>query len=516
VTVPLAPSWEPSTEEEHLRLRLAATCRASPGRFMCTTSRGTRQYAPHLQLLDDALLDAVEADEGRLIVSLPVRGGKSELCSRALPAWYLGMNPTKEVILAGHEATFATEHGGAARDLLNEWGPSVFGVTVNPTSRSRKRWSILDHKGGMLSIGVNQSPIGRGGDLVVVDDPLKSLADAMNDEVRRKINEVWWQGVMESRIAPGGTVIIVCSRWHEDDLSGYLKTNFPADWKELHIEAIATKAGAERDPLGRQPGDPYWPQRWPKRKMEQRRERSGGEASIVWNAQYQGTPLPSTGTLFDIGRLRYVARPDSLTIDWCRAWDLAASEDTTADYTVGVLIGRYRDSGRWIIADVVRGQWHPSKVRAELDTTAELDGRHVEIELPQDPGQAGKDQGQQLVARLSGFFARAIPQSGSKVTRALGLSAQVGAGNVDVLCCPPDEMRRIVAGLEVPARDASEKVNPPWLDALVAEFRLFDRGTHDDQVDAASSGFNRLARLDGGTTPGDADDAFAGAVRTGN
>jgi predicted phage terminase large subunit-like protein len=297
-----------------------------------------------------------------------------------------------------------------------------------------------------------------------VDDPIKSWEAAMSPRVRERTIE-WWTGTMESRIEPGGAVILICARWHEDDLSGFLLREAPDEWTELRLPAICDDP--DSDPLDRQLGEALWPERYPLDDLERRhRATSLALGEQVWLAQFQQTPKTPAGGLFPDGKWSWVAgRLDCRR--WVRAWDLAATTGG-GDWTAGVLIGELAD-GRWLIADVVRGQWSPDEVRARIRGCADRDPAGTVVELPQDPGQAGKDQAQQLIRMLAGRDVRARPQTGSKEVRAAGLSAQQRAGNVV-----------LVEGL-------------PWVGAFVAELNGFPKGAHDDQVDAAATGFNALA-----------------------
>ena len=155
--------------------------------------------------------------------------------------------------------------------------------------------------------------------------------------------------------------------------------------------------------------------------------------------------------------------PDGLA--WVRGWDLAASEGG-GDWTVGARMARLPD-GRFLIDDVVRGQWEGHRWRQEMQTAAARDPDGTGIELPQDPGQAGKDQAQQLVALLAGYNVSAKPQTGSKEVRAAGYAAQQQAGNLVL-------------------------VEGGWNGAFVAEHTSFPTGSHDDQVDAGATAFNAL------------------------
>lgn len=164
-------------------------------------------------------------------------------------------------------------------------------------------------------------------------------------------------------------------------------------------------------------------------------------------------------------------------VEVCRAWDLAATIPTDAapdpDWTAGVKIGR-RPNGRFVVLDVRRDRLRAADVRALIRRTAEADGRSVRVRLPQDPGQAGKDQAESLISALAGYIAQARPVVGDKVTRVEPLASQWQAGNVD-----------IVAG--------------PWNEPFLAELEAFPlKGAHDDQVDAAGDAF---AALDTQSTP---------------
>lgn len=438
--------------------------RATPAGFAEARSRGMWRPAAHLAIVEAACLDTI-ANGGRLILSISVRHGKSEFVSKWLIAWYLATHPDARVILAGHEADFAARWGRAARDILTEYG-SEFGVTVSQASGAANRWDLArPHHGGMLTVGVGGSPIGRGADLMVVDDPIKSYADAMSPLVRQRIQD-WWTGTMVSRIEPGGAVILIMARWHEDDLAGFLLREQPGEWTEVRLPAIADDPA---DPLGRAIGDPLWPERFPAAELERRRvETSLSLGEAVWLAQYQQRPTSPTGGMFPPGNWVHVEQFNHGWGEpqWARGWDLAAT-DGGGDYTVGARLGRLAD-GRIVVADVVRGRWDAHTVRQRIAETAASDPPGTLVVLPQDPGQAGKAQAQQYAAMLAGHSVKIEAQTGSKEVRATGFAAQQQAGNV----------------LVMPG---------PWRDLLVAEHAGFPRGTHDDQVDACASAFNALA-----------------------
>lgn len=453
-----ADAFDPPPPPDHL---------AGPVNYAIHRSRGQFTDARHIRVMEEAILRTI-ATGGRLIIAASVRHAKSWTGSLWLPPWYLGTHPDARVILAGHEADFAARWGRAGRDILTEFGQEDFGIEVAKRSDAANRWDIEKRLGGMLTVGVGGSPIGRGADLMIVDDPIKSYADAMSPLKRERVVE-WWTGTMASRVEPGGAVILLMARWHEDDLAGWLKANQGDRWEVLRLPALCDEP--ETDPLGRGLGVPLWPERWPAEALEERREEVTGKlGEVVWLAQYQGRPSPPAGGMFPERGWRFISAAEwadlapSATL--CRAWDLAASKDE-GDYTVGALVGRLPDD-RTVIVDVVRGQWESAEVQAQLRRAAEADGWGTDIRLPQDPGQAGKAQAQQLVAMLSGHNVTALPPSGPKEVRATGLAAQQQQGNVLL-------------------------VEGAWNGPFVAECAGFPRGVHDDQVDAAADGFNHLA-----------------------
>lgn len=437
--------------------------RADAVEFAVRRSRGHYQRYRHVEIINAAVDEAI-ATGGRLIVEASVRHSKSETISKWKPAHFLGTNPDKRVILAGHEADFAARWGRAARDILTEWGPQVFGVSVSRRSEAANRWDIDGHEGGMLTVGVGGSPIGRGADLLLIDDPIKSYEAAMSPLVRRRVIE-WYTGTMASRVEPGGAVVLIMARWHQDDLAGFLQREDPGKWKVLRLPAICDDP--DSDAMARELGAPLWPERWPLEALEDRkRDVTLTLGETIWLSQYQQRPTKPEGGMFPEDRWGFVSalRHDQ-RVDWVRAWDLAATAGG-GDFTVGVLEGRM-DDGRTIVRDVRRGQWSADEVRDQLRSAAEADPPGTRIRFPQDPGQAGKDQAQQLIRLVAGHDASADPVTGSKEVRAAGFSAQQRARNV--LLWEAD-----------------------WNGPFIAEHAAFPQGGHDDQVDAASDAFNAL------------------------
>jgi predicted phage terminase large subunit-like protein len=265
----------------------------------------------------------------------------------------------------------------------------------------------------------------------------------------------WFRADLTTRLTPGGKIVLAMTRWHEDDLAGRILASGD-DWQVLRMPALA-EAG---DP-DRAEGEPLWPE-WESAKALERRRLVVGARS--WAAMYQQAPRSDVEALFQTGRIGVLdAEPQCRRI--VRAWDLAATapgEGRDPDWTVGVKLGRTETDGL-VVLDVCRFRAGPTEVAEMIVQTAKLDGRGVTVGLPQDPGQAGKQQVAWLTGLLAGYRVQASPESGAKLTRAAPVAAQVEAGRMAI-------------------------VRAAWNRAFLDELREFPGGRKDDQVDALARG----------------------------
>ena len=273
------------------------------------------------------------------------------------------------------------------------------------------------------------------------------------------------------------------TRWHEDDLGGRLLRDMEEggdQWTVLSLPAIAEDPSREYDPgsglpewlymqpdpLDRPPGDALWPE-WENETALMRKRTVVGE--VEWSAQYQQRPAPGSGTIFQTDSIRQVQTLPAKPVLVARGWDLAATEQVGTrdpDWTVGVKMAVLED-GSFAVLDVKRIRGTPNEVEALVVATAGEDGYDVAIDLPQDPGQAGKSQIHYLVGKLAGYTVYSSVETGDKATRAMPYASQVEVGNVLVL------LRH-------------------WTRTYIAELKSFPSGSKDDQVDASSRAFTRI------------------------
>lgn len=273
---------------------------AMPGLFAAHASGGRWRRAPHLQLLDRALFDVAAGRLKRLIVTMPPRHGKSQLISRYFPAWYLGAFPDRRIILASYAQTFASKWGRAARNVLDQHGADLFGVTVDRNVSAAVNWTIAGHEGGMITAGVGGAITGQGADLLLIDDPVKNAEEA-NSSVYRESTWDWWQSTAYTRLEPGGACVLVQTRWHVDDLAGRLIRDMGdggEPWRVLNLPAIA-EAG---DELGRAPGAALWPERYGVEQLATIRQAIGTEN---WLSLYQQKPVLEGGDKIKSSWFRY-------------------------------------------------------------------------------------------------------------------------------------------------------------------------------------------------------------------
>jgi predicted phage terminase large subunit-like protein len=317
--------------------------------------------------------------------------------------------------------------------------------------------------GEYLAIGVRGAIAGRRADLVIIDDPIRSLADAQSHRQREYIWD-WYKSDLTTRLKPNGKVILIMTRWHLDDLGGKILACSSGEWRVLRLPAFAEA----NDPLGRLQGAALWPDWEDEQALRRKRDLIGDRA---WSALYQQTPLPNEGRLFRVERLEQKADLTSTAAETIvRAWDLAATSDAgrnDPDWTVGVKMARNRD-GTYTIADVIRIQGTPNQVEALIVATAKADGPKIIVAIPEDPGQAGKSQAAYLTRQLAGFYVVSARETGSKATRAMPFASQVEAGNVSF-------------------------TTADWNQTLMSELQEFPWGRKDDQVDALVRAFTTLA-----------------------
>lgn len=400
------------------------------------------------------------------MVEMPPRHGKSFLCSQYFPAWYLGRHPDHRVILASYGGQFARTWGERARNVLVEFGPSVFGLTVKAQFNRPDDWRIVGHHGRMQSVGMTGGITGRGADLLIIDDPIKDALEAASPIYRERAWN-WYTATARSRLEPGGVVVVIQTRWHQDDLVGHLRRQADVggeSWTSLTLPALCEDPAT--DPLHRPLGAPLWPERYDTPHLAAIRDTLPDH---WWNALFQQRPTPPGGSLAKRTWFPVVVALPAPVAKRCRFWDVAStlpSHGSDPDYTVGALVTRAAD--KFWVEDLVRVRGSAHEVDALIRLTAARDGKAVLVREEQEPGSAGKAICETRARALAGFNYRGVPSSEKKELRWAPLLIQAEVGNVAVL-------------------------SGPWNAAFWDEVAEAPFGSHDDQLDAVSGAFQEVA-----------------------
>lgn len=394
-----------------------------------------------------AKLEAVaEGTVDRLMVNMPPRHGKSELASRRFPAWLLGTNPEIEIVVASYNADKAREFGYEVRDIVRsaEYRALFPGVALKEDSRAADRWNT-DAGGSFRAVGIGTALTGRGADVLLIDDPIKDDEEA-DSELRRERIWSWYSSVAYTRLSPGGRVIVIQTRWHEDDLTGRLlveQAKGGDKWDILELPAIDSK------------GHALWPDRYPLEYLERIKRVT---LPRHWAALYQQRPAPDEGNYYKREWFRYYDdKPQHLRI--YGASDYAVTEGS-GDWTVHLVVGVDPHDNIYVL-DVWRGQTASDKwIGAWLD----LVRQHKPMMWVEEQGQIIKSIGPFMEKRMreERVYCRReqVASAADKPTRSRSIQARTSMGKV-----------------YLPSK-------APWLSDFTSELLTFPAGKHDDMVDA--------------------------------
>lgn len=396
------------------------------------------------------------------MIQLPPRHSKSELFSRLFSAYYLLRNPNHFVGINSYSADLAYTLSRASRENFIKCG----GVVKDDVA-AVKHWETPEG-GGLWAAGVGGSITGKGFDLGIIDDPLKNAEEAASEIIREKHKE-WYSSTFYTRQEPDAAIVVIQTRWNEDDLTGWLLSEEageqPEKWHVVCLPAIAEEEPqipktCTLEPDGRPMGAALCPERYNEERLSKIKARIG---EYHFGALYQQRPSSKQGLFFHVDKLEIV---DASPADAKPAmgWDKAATAGG-GDFTVGGKMSK--KDGVFYIEDIVRGQWDTATRDRTIRQTAEVNGRDCRHIGEQEPGSGGKESAENFIRLLAGFPVQTEAATNAKEVRADPFSSQVNAGNV-----------KIVRG--------------DWNKALIEELRTFPHGKHDDQVDALSLAFNYL------------------------
>lgn len=415
----------------------------------------------------DRLERVARGEIKRLMLFFPPGSAKSTYASDLFPAWFLAQRPDLNIIAASNTADLANSFSRRVRGRIRQNAP-LLGYGLD--REAEDLWTTTNG-GQYRAAGAGGVITGLRADLAVIDDPIKGREEADSEGRRQKVWD-WYQDDLQTRLKPGAAVILVQTRWHEDDLAGRLLVHEPDAWQVVSVPMVAEAAN---DPLGRAPGEYLWGD-----------DAYGYAADIAarrdrilprtWNALYQQRPAPEEGTLFRRAWMLREAPPPRERMRVYGGSDYAVTSEG-GDYTVHAVVGM-DDSGHLHLLDLWRAQ---ASADVWIEAFCDLVTKWKPLGWAEETGQIRAGVGPFIERRMRerrAYVARQqFPTRGDKATRA---QSMIGRMALDGL--------RIAPGA-------------PWLADLEAELMAFPAGKHDDQVDALGLVGQLLDQMAAGSKP---------------
>lgn len=426
-------------------------------------------------VLIPALEWAGTTPNARLIVTMPPRHSKSVHVSELFPAWFLGTNPDKRIIAATHTMGLSYTFSRRVRNRVND-ARYPFDVRVADDKGAVQAWDIAGHRGGYIAASTGMAIAGHGGDGLIIDDYFGSAAEADSETEREKL-KTWYRESFRTRLEPGGFIIITATRWHVDDLIGFVlaeEAQGGERWRLVHMPAVDDDGAA------------LWPERWPLETLSEIRRAVGSRA---WESQYQGRPLPASGGILkpawfrfwqyggqnlppvrmDDGEGHVVEHPvielPSVTDQVLQSWDLTFKQTAGGSYVVG-LAAAVRGALVYLLDRRRERLDFPGTIRAMQAMRERWPETMVTLVEDRANGPAVMDT---LRPHVPGIVA--VSPDGSKEARMHAAAPFVEGG-----------------GFVLP-----HPANAPWVEEYMDELATFPLGAHDDDADATSQLIRRVA-----------------------
>lgn len=411
------------------------------------------------QRLEKFSRDVAEQKSPRLMLFMPPRAGKTTLASIGYPAHHLGNYPDHEFIACSYSGSLAMNFSRKVRNMLRD--PSygvVFPKTeLDPESQSAESW-LTSAGGGYVAAGVGGGITGKGAHVLVIDDPVKNREEAESALVQEQVYD-WYTSTAYTRLAPGGGVLLIMTRWSDNDLAGKLLVEMAKGGEQW--EVVKYPAIAEEDELYRDKGEALHPERYDLAALK-RIERAVGPRD--WSALYQQNPVPDTGAYFTTSMFREYNRSeiDHKSMKFYQAWDLAIGKDDRNDFTVGITVGIDRLDNIYIV-DIVRDKLDGGQIVEKILDSYQL----------WRPAMVGIEKGHIEMA-IGPFLRKRVAER--KLHEAYFHDLRTGRRDKEA-------RSRAIQGRMQQGKVFFPK-DAPFYSALRGELLRFPSGEHDDQVDA--------------------------------
>jgi predicted phage terminase large subunit-like protein len=417
-------------------------------------------FGAHHTKMADAFNRIADGTLKRLIVNMPPRHTKSEFSSYLLPAFIMGRKPKTKIIQATHTGELAVRFGRKVRNLMDgEAYRQVYPeVALRADSKAAGRWDT-DHGGEYFAVGVGGAMTGRGADLLIIDDP-HSEQDAMSELAMENAWD-WYTSGPRQRLQPGGSIVIVMTRWNTKDLTARLvkaQSSHKADrWEIIEFPAVLPS------------GNPLWPSFW---KLEELLAVKASLSPQKWQAQWQQQPTNDEGAILKRDWWKVWPSDEAPPVEYIiQSYDTAYSKKETADYSVittwGVFYPNADDGPNIILLDVTRGRWDfPELKRIAKEHYDRWNPDNVLIEA-KATGITLQQELRRMGIPVTMYSPGGRRSGQDKVSRAHSVAPILESGMV---WAPDTE----------------------WAEELVEECAAFPNGDNDDMVDSTTQALMRF------------------------
>ena len=485
---------------------LRRKCRKDYGAYVAFANKDAGFYMTRFhRYLCDEIQEFLETPTDKamdiLLLSVPPRHGKSYTVTETLPSWYLGKYPDREVIIASYEGTFAESFSRRNRDKFNTYATDVFNVKPNDKVQGVALWET-ENGGRCRAAGLKGGITGFGAELFIIDDPIKNQEQAMSETIIAKIHDEMGPSV-QSRIYPGGKLIVIQTRWVENDVIGYIEKNWEEYiWKTINLPCECEDA--ENDPLGRSLGESLMGEhlgdidlpakirndnKWLKSK---KLLVLAGDGINVWNALYQGHPSAQDGNLFKNDWWQLYKRSEFEYKDFeftVLSVDATFKQTETSDMVAMTLWGLRRNHiYLWKLVNKRMGFVDTCNKIKQLVKECQVDQLLVEDKAN---GSAIIDTFRYLdnMPPIVG-----VNPQGGKYSRAQAVSPFIATGVVHI---PTDFTAEEMRDIEWDGRER----NLQGHQMFIIQHGKFPFMKHDDMVDSETQAISRLIKLITGEEP---------------
>lgn len=409
----------------------------------------------HIELISEYLLRMVDGEIKRLCINIPPRHGKSETVTVRFPAFLMQKFRDINIMVAGYNQGIARRFSRKSRQIVADR------IGLDEKNASVDEWRSKNNN-YYYAASTSNPRTGIGFNWIILDDLVKSREEANSKTHCDQVYDFYREDCY-SRLEPDGRMIIVNTRWSENDIIARAIETEPENWTILNLPAICDDP--DTDILNRSLDEPLWPERYSYDQLMSIKKVTG---DFAFASLYQQRPVPKEGGLFKPDRIKIDTPPKM--IRKVRAWDLA-STGGKGDYTAGVLLGVDEDQHYWLL-DVYRERVSTDVRDKKIFQIASMDGVETRICIPQDPGSAGKSMKDYFIKMLAGFIVIPKIPSGTKEVRAEPIAIQINEGNLSL------------------SRGA-------WNSVVLNEIGNFPYGANDDIIDALSDAFSEISKVRG-------------------